>query len=223
MSNKRRHCEKRSDEAIHGLPRSLCSLAMTALLLLLTPIANAQEKDLSDILAETTLAEGYVRHAPKDCGFEVTFPSEPYISKRCSRSSKTKVKNCTKLTSYTMVYDLATSIEINVTCVPSTPAQYKKYNKDVISIALNGMVSRSNITEHEINISEDDDVRQGSLLGSTKRGKQNSLYNAQLWIGQNSIMTIEAKLIGPFHAEADTVFSEILASLKKQEATHDEK
>ena len=72
------------------------------------------------------------------------------------------------------------------------------------------------MSEHQINTSEKDGARQGSLLASTKRGLQNALYNAQLWVGQNSIMTLEARLIGPSHVQADQTFGDILSSVKKK-------
>lgn len=196
-------------------------LSTTLLLLFLTAPTHAQEidnktlgnKTLGDIMSETTLPEGAVRHAPEKCDFELTFPSAPHTAQRCPDGKK----SCYDFTSYTMVYDVTTTIEISVTCVPSTPEQYKRYTEPVIATALKGMISHSRIENHEINTREEGDIRQGSLLGSAQRGKQNSIYNAQIWVGQNSIMTVESKLIGPFHSEADTIFKKILSSLKKRE------
>ena len=168
------------------------------------------EKKLSDIIEESTLPEGAVKYAPENCDFEMVFPSEPYETLRCGDDTK----KCTQLTSYTMVYDVTTTVEVSATCVPSTPEQYKSFTKPVIATALKGMVKRNRVTEHEINTLEKDDVRQGSLLGATKRGKQNSIYNAQLWVGQNSVLTLEAKIIGPRHDKADTAFGDILGSVK---------
>ena len=59
-----------------------------------------------------------------------------------------------------MVYDVSTTIEVTMTCVPSTPEKYKKYTKNVISLALKGMLTRAEITEHEINTIEEEDLRK---------------------------------------------------------------
>lgn len=182
-----------------------------------TYAADNQIKALSDILADNALEEGQFRYAPNQCDFEMIFPEQPFAAKRCEPGSN----KCTNLTSYTMVYDVTTTVEVSVTCVPSSPAKYKDYSERVISLALNGMVERADITEQEINTTEEEKYRRGSLLGSSKRGKQNSIYNAQIWVGQNSIMTTEAKLIGPYHEKADIVFSKILASIKSKEAPED--
>lgn len=153
------------------------------------------------------------RYAPDICDFEITFPDEPYTSKRCPQG----VGKCYELTGYTMVYDLSTTVDVSVTCVPSTPANYQRYNERVIKAALNGMVGRAGITDFSINTQETENTRQGSLIGTGNYGKQKRIYNAQLWIGQNSVFTMEAKLIGRKHHEADTVFSEILKSIKKKQ------
>lgn len=190
-------------------------VGMTTLLLISPTFAkdkNEAPQTLNDIVNETALAEGAVRYEPENCEFEMIFPSAPYTSRRCEDGNK----NCTTLTSYTMVYDVTTTIEVSVSCIPSTPEQYKSFNEKVIALALKGMVSRGNITEHEINTREEDGIRQGSLLGSAKRGLQNSLYNAQIWVGPKSVMTVESKLIGPAHDVADKVFADILVSIKKK-------
>ena len=190
-------------------------LVMTIALPFPSLAQDGQIKALSDILADNALDEGEFRYAPATCDFEMVFPEKPFATKRCEAGSNTR---CTNLTSYTMVYDVTTTIEVSVTCVPSDAAKYEAYSERVISLALNGMVKRADITEQEINTTQEETYRRGSLLGSAKRGKQNSIYNAQIWVGQNSVMTTEAKLIGPYHEKADVVFSKILASIKSKDA-----
>ncbi len=226
MLNENRHCEERSRSVLARLSTNkrrgnlfllfwIASLTLAMTLFIFPSYAEDKEptKDLTDILEETSMPEGAVKYAPEICEFQMVFPGQPHKSKRCPNGPQ----NCTDFTSYTMVYDVTTTIEVSVTCVLSTPKQYKSYTEPVIATALKGMVERGNISEHEINTNEDGDVRQGSLLGTAKRGKQHSIYNAQLWIGQNSVMTVESRLTGPEHPEADTIFGEILSSIKKKE------
>lgn len=188
------------------------TLAMTISFHAYAKDKKEEAKNLNDIIAETALEEGEFRYAPKECDFEITFPEAPHTAKRCPNGPK----SCTTLTSYTMVYDVTATIEVSMTCVASTPAKYKDYSEKVIRMALNGMVKRGNVTDHEINATQEENYRMGSLLGTATRGKQNSIYNAQILVGQNSIMTVESKLIGPAHEKADKVFADILSSIKKQ-------
>jgi len=153
-----------------------------------------------------------VTFSPDGCDFEITFPDKPYTSKRCPEG----VGKCYDLTGYTMVYNLSTTVEVSVTCVPSTPQNYSRYNERVIRAALNGMVERAEIGTHEIKFREYEDSRQGALIGSGTYGKQSRIYNAQLWIGQNSVFTVEAKLTGRAQGEADDAFGDILRSIQKK-------
>ncbi len=178
-------------------------------------IIEVQKEDIEtkEEEEEEIIEDNSVRYAPEYCDFEITFPDDPYTSKRCPQN----ISKCYNITSYTMVYDLTTTVDVSVTCIPSTPENYKRYSERVIKTALNGMVERVGITDYSINTQEREDVHHGALIGTGKYGRQNKIYNAQLWIGQNSIFTVEAKLIGRSHHEADLVFSEILKSIQKKQ------
>ena len=199
----------------------LLFMPFAMMLLLITPAFAKDKKttppveEIKEEIKEEEPEDTAIRYAPDFCDFEITFPEAPYTSKRCPQNTG----KCYDLTGYTMVYDLKTTVEVSVTCAPSSPADYSRYNDRVIKAALNGMVSRANITEFEINTNEQDDVRQGSLIGTSTYGKQGRIYNAQLWIGQNSVMTIEAKLTGPKDNEADASFGDILASIQVKKET----
>lgn len=176
-----------------------------------------EEKEIAEIaeeeIEEEEVVEENTLYAPDYCDFQVNFPEAPYSRKRCPHGTN----KCYQLTSYTMVYDLSTTVDINVTCVPSNANNFRRYNERVIRNVLDGMVSRANISEYNINTEEDEKVRKGSLLGADKYAKQNRIYNAQIWVGHNSIMTVEAKLIGRAHGEADTVYGDILGSIQQKE------
>ena len=194
-------------------------LTLLALIIFISPAfaEDAEEITIDEIVEETAeeteeVEDTSVRYAPKTCDFEITFPEEPYLSKRCPPN----VKKCYQITGYTMVYDMATTVDFSVTCVPSKPVNYDRYNDRAIKAVLDSMVKRAEVSEYSIDTQESNGYRQGSLIGTGKYGRQNRIYNAQLWVGQNSVMTIEAKLTGPSHPKADEVFSEILSSIQKK-------
>lgn len=149
------------------------------------------------------------RFAPDFCDFEITFPEEPYTSRRCPEG----VGKCYQLKGYTMVYDLRTTVDVSVTCVPSSPAQFERYNEPVMKAALTGMIRRAGVEDYDIVYQDEETFRHASLSGQAGSGRQSKLFTAQLWSGQNSLMTVEAKITGSSHPEADATFSEILRSL----------
>jgi hypothetical protein len=149
------------------------------------------------------------RYAPDFCDFEITFPEAPAVMKKCIPGA-----DCYDLHSYTMVYDLQTTVDVSAVCNPSTPANYKRYTEGVMKAALAGMVEDRNLTEHQVKFTQEENVRSAALTGVGITGSQNKIYTGQLWIGQNSVFTVQAELIGGEHAQADKVFSEILQSIK---------
>lgn len=192
---------------------------LTLLLLIYTSNAFAEDKELDDVVQENVEEKKVEEsisstYSPDFCDFEITFPEEPYNAKRCPQGSA----KCYSITNYTMVYNLNTTVDVSATCVPSPPSNYGRYNDRVIQTVLNSMTEKAEISNASINVVDKGDYRIGTLIGTGTYGKQSRIYNAQIWVGQNSVMTIEAKLVGSTHHEADAVFAEILKSLKKKQA-----
>jgi hypothetical protein len=176
-------------------------LAMTAM----PTDAFAQEK-------EKVTVENPGRFAPDFCDFEITFPERPLTAQKCVPGA-----GCYTVNSYTMVYDLQTTVDISVTCNPSTKAAYDQYTEGVMRAALAGMVESRNITGHDLNVEEKDGVKSAALTGVGTTGAQEKIYSAQLWIGPNSVFTVQAELIGDAHEKADAQFRDILASIKSKQ------
>jgi len=83
------------------------------------------------------------------------------------------------------------------------------------------MVERAQIEQFDINTRDTQNSRQGSLIGSGAYGRQSRIYNAQLWVGLNSVMTVEAKLTGKNHGRADDAFSKIIGSIQEKRPESD--
>ncbi|NCO03013.1 MAG: hypothetical protein GW903_02340 [Alphaproteobacteria bacterium] len=231
-----RHCEllkkARQSKAFLSDCFVMTLLAMT---IALSP-ALAQDNATTDVINELKAAEKFeqeqkeflkaneqtitsvedtsYRFAPDTCDFEITFPEEPYTSRRCPEGTG----KCYQLKGYTMVYDMRTTIDVSVTCVPSNPQSYERYTEPVMRAALKGMAPRAQIDSFDINFVDLETHRHASLNGQGGNGSQAKIYSAQLWSGQNSLMTVEAKLVGQSHPQADAVFSEILKSLHEKKA-----
>jgi hypothetical protein len=176
----------------------------------------AEEKKADEAPAEKpaeAAPEQAGRFAPDFCDFEITFPEAPMKTQKCPMEEN----RCYDLYSYTMVYDLQTTVDVSVSCNPSTPAMFSRYNEAVIKAALAGMVDERRLDDYGTEYKETDGVRQGSLTGTGKTGTQDKIYTAQLWIGQNSVFTMQAELIGGAHQKADKQFSDILRSIKVKE------
>lgn len=169
-----------------------------------------KEEDGKDTSADVKKEGNASRFAPDFCDFEITFPEAPIVQKKCIPGG------CFDVNSYTMVYDLQTTVDITVTCNPSTPDAYEQYNEAVMKAALAGMIENKNLTSHEVRYQtlKDQKVKNAALTGAGMTGRSEKIYSGQLWIGPNSVFTIQAELIGSAHVDADESFRDILSSIK---------
>lgn len=191
-------------------------LVIPCFFLAFTPPALAAEDTKEETTAiekpadapKEAVKENPGRFAPDFCDFELTFPEAPMQTQRCVPSGE-----CYTVYSYTMVYDLQTTIDISVNCTPSTPANFKRYTQVVMKAALAGMIEERNLDTHDISFKEDAKTKSAALTGTGKTGTQDKIYTGQLWVGQNSVLTVQAELIGGAHDVADASFGDILQSL----------
>jgi hypothetical protein len=179
-----------------------CRIALLVAMTLCVTPAHAQDKPLPANPA---------RFAPDFCDFEITFPEKPLVAQKCVPGG-----DCYEVNSYTMVYDLQTTVDITVTCNPSTPAAYERYSEPVVRAALAGMVETRNLETSETRFQDFETIKSGSLTGTGRAGQQDKIYSGQLWIGPNSIFTVQAELIGEAHDKADKNFRDILQSIKSK-------
>lgn len=159
--------------------------------------------------AATDEVENPGRFAPDYCDFEATFPEKPASTRRCVPDA-----DCYDLKTYTMVYSIDTSIDVSINCTPSTPENFKRYTQPVMKAALAGMVDQHRLQEYEINFSDDKEYRSAALSGTGIQGATEKLFTGQIWVGENSIFTVQAQLVGKAEKVADDEFSEILKSIK---------
>lgn len=191
--------------------------ALALLLLLTFPVhaEDAKEAPKAEEGTQKADADGDgnpdFRFAPDFCDFEITFPETPAVAQKCVEGT------CFGVHSYTMVYDLQTTVDVTATCNPSTPEDYARYNEQVLRAALFGMIDNRNLTSHETNFDQQEKVRSASITGTGTTGTQEKIYTGQLWVGPNSVFTVQAELVGAAHEIADKSFGDILSSIKTKE------
>lgn len=144
------------------------------------------------------------------CEFEIAFPGEPDTAHRCDPDNPA---NCSKVLTFTKVYDLNATLTINVTCNPAEDGMYDRYSLDVMKTTLEAMVGKGALENFESDAVEEKGYKQAILVGSGKSGEHDRLYSAQLWIGQSSVFTVEGEILGYGGPEADKLFSDVMTSV----------
>ena len=184
--------------------------ALLALLLLLPAAALAQNEENTVLDKKEPLSETY---SPDFCEFSVTFPSEPYTSRRCEDETAKAKDRCYDLVSYTQVYELSSTVNFRVICNPIGEEVLNAYSPEVMQATLRAMTKNSVVQEFNTSFREEEKYKQAGLVGEGLVGRTPTIYIAQLWIGDKSALSVEAELIGEPMEDADALFRDVLASV----------
>ncbi len=162
------------------------------------------------LLAAPARAEPYV-YAPEHCEFTITFPSEPFVGRKCSPDNP---QQCHETISFTKVFDVTASLNMTVACNPAEDKMYDRYSGDIMKTTLIAMAGRGKLDEFETGFNDMKDAKMAYILGYGKKGDQDLIYNGQLWIGQKSVFSLEADVVGDYVDGADAMFAEILQTVQ---------
>jgi hypothetical protein len=155
----------------------------------------------------------------ENCEFEITFPSEPYTTLRCNPDNR---EQCNEYTTFTHVFGLDASVNYYFTCYKAEEGMFDRYSSDVMRAVISGMVSDKRLDKFETGFQQQDFAKQAVLIGEGQAGNSTKLYMAQLWVGKNSVLSVEGEVIGEAHQEADVMFKEILESIRPKQAENSE-
>ncbi|HRC26034.1 MAG TPA: hypothetical protein PKX87_01220 [Alphaproteobacteria bacterium] len=149
------------------------------------------------------------------CDFTVAFPEKPYVTRRCKGASGGE---CYDILTYTRVFELSNAVTVKATCNPVAPDMAGRLTEAVMRTTLESMVARKSVGQYDLKFSERDGVRSATLFGEGVKGMTPTLYVAQLWLGASSLLTVEAELTGDANPQADSLFGDVLKSIRAKDA-----
>lgn len=153
-------------------------------------------------------------YSPEGCEFTITFPSEPYETRKCNPDDP---KQCHNVVTFTKVFDLSATLNLSVVCNPAEKDMFERYSGDVMKTTLIAMAGRGKLEEFETGYDEKPGVKMANILGYGKKDDQDLIYNGQLWIGKKSMFSLEADITGDYVTGADEMFAQILQSVTFKE------
>lgn len=175
---------------------------------LLTILSNAALALLT--LSTPAHAEGEYVYSPNYCDFAATFPEEPRVSKMCEEKDPTA---CYDLVSYTKVFDMVSTVQIDIICNPSTEKLYNGLTKEKMIETVKNMTKDTVLHTNDTNARDGDGYREAGLVGLSRMGMDDSIYIAQLWSAKGSLMSVKAQLIGQQLDASDQLFAKILRTI----------
>ncbi|MFP4312731.1 MAG: hypothetical protein ACLFR0_00270 [Alphaproteobacteria bacterium] len=153
-------------------------------------------------------------YAPESCEFTIGFPSEPEISERCDGGESGD--ECYQQVLFTQTFGISATVNVRAVCNPIGEDIKDKYDRQIMVATLEEMTKGSIVNTYETSYYEDDEnrYRLAGLVGEGKVGMTPSIFIAQMWLGQNSAFSIEAEIVGDAFAEPDSLFRDILRSVR---------
>ena len=149
-------------------------------------------------------------YQPEYCEFAAAFPEQPIIGRRCKTEDPT---TCYDLVSFTKVFGLSSTVRVEVICNPSSEEMFNQFTVERLKQTVSAMTQGTVIEAQHIQVREEESFMQAGLVGKGRAGMDETIYVAQLWSGKNSIMAVEAELIGQQLDEADKLFAGLLKSI----------
>ncbi len=159
-----------------------------------------------DVVEDVTAHEGHL-YSPDYCEFGITFPEEPYINKKCDEGGK-----CYQQVSYTKVFNMSSTVNFKVICSEINADVRQSYSGAVMEATLKAMTENTLVQTFDTSFREEEQYKQAGLVGEGKVGQMPTIFIAQLWIGDQSALSVEAELIGEAAEAPDQMFSNILKS-----------
>jgi hypothetical protein len=150
-------------------------------------------------------------YSPEHCDFIANFPEKPLVTYQCEDDNDNST--CFNLVSYTKVIGLSSTVKVELICNPATQEMYEYFEVDIMEASVRAMTKDKVIKEFNIDSRDGKGFRQTGIVAQGRQGLHDTLYIAQLWIAENSILSVEAELMGEQTAEADFLFANILRNI----------
>jgi hypothetical protein len=176
------------------------SILFLSALFLFSPQVFAQDKSFT--------------HKPASCDFQIAFPEKPFIEQKCVR--KNNQSDCHDVVSYTKAAGVESSLNIRFSCRTLGAQEKEQLSDTALNAALEDMVASNNLETTGVQLQQQDGYRSASVIGFGKKGNQDVIYNAQMWVGSTSLMTLEADMTGKQNEKIEKEFSTILKSVTPQ-------
>jgi hypothetical protein len=170
-------------------------------------------------LSSTAFAEAVktpeFKYAPSSCDFEIIFPEKFYKAEKCTSKNISKT-DCYDVISYAKnIKD--SSVDVRLTCESKTKEEIEILKQSDLKISAFELAKSTGLRSYGEDMGK---MPDGTVTAVTialgMRGKKEAIYTGQYWVGDKSLLTLEAEMTGPANDQIETIYSEILGSVKKQ-------
>lgn len=151
------------------------------------------------------------------CDFYAEFPDQVELSRKCVPSNDNKTEICGEIIRFVKNFNNGSSIDVKLSCNKIDKETYDRFSKDEILFTLESLIrANDKIKNYGMSYSDFMVSKRAYSLASGEVGLSQMINILYLWVGENSLMSMDAKLIGKGSDEADNFFAEITKSVKNK-------
>ena len=150
-------------------------------------------------------------YAPASCEFQIIFPEKFFKAQKCDNEN-----NCYDVISFALK-DKDSNVDFRVTCLPKTNDEIKILRSSDLKAAVRDLAVSSGLRPMGDDVATmPDNVISAVAIALGFRGTAETIYTGQLWVGDKSLMTLEAEMRGPPNKKIETIYTKILESVKRK-------
>jgi hypothetical protein len=151
------------------------------------------------------------KYAPAACEFQITFPERFFKAQKCDNEN-----NCYDVVSFAMK-DKDSNVDFRVICAAKNLEEIKILRSSDLKSSVNELAVSSGLRPMGADVATlPNNVLSAVSIALGARGTKETIYTGQFWIGNSSMMTLEAEMRGPSNKKIETIYSEILESVRSK-------
>lgn len=158
-------------------------------------------------IASSAFAEPYT-YAPEYCDMQVTFPEKPFIETKCLNKGNTQ--ECSDIVTFKKIAPPDSSVTFRVTCVAYPKEDLDTYTSEVVEKTLAKLLSDQGMEAFDISSDDADGLRRSTSMSVGSKDNLPYIYTGQIWIGKQSMFTLEGHMKGPKNEQIESTFADIL-------------
>ena len=181
--------------------KKIFTLAFAFCLLCVPSFASEKQKN----------ASAKFLYAPEYCEFQIEFPQEYFSRKSCIAD------NCFDIISFAKTNENS-NVDVRLSCQKKTSEEIKDIKNSDLKETVRELAIDAGLRPYAADVATlPSDIVTAVTIALGMRGKKESIYTGQFWIGKKSLLTLEAEMTGPANTEIEKIYSEILTSVKPKE------
>jgi hypothetical protein len=155
-------------------------------------------------------------YTSEKCDFAVTFPDKPFIEEKCAKGV------CNDVLTYTLTSE-ASSVDFRITCEAQDAKALAAVTPESLKTETDRMVKDAGLTVFTSDAAIVDKTKTAVSLATGSRNGRDIIFTGQIWAGAGSSLILEGEMAGPEDEKINTVFADVLRSVRDKNAPPESK